>query len=80
MKTDSLIKTGYIIEVDGVQRGFVWSVNGFSYRGTQGWNRGIRCQDFHPIEWHQGVTLGSYSLTYQTRLRAVQAFLRNLDQ
>ena len=43
--------TGYIVNYDGVEIGKVYKKQGFSYRGTNGWNSGIRLQDFHPIEW-----------------------------
>ena len=31
--------------------GYVFSRRGFSYRGMQGWNAGVRLKDFHPWEW-----------------------------
>lgn len=36
---------------DGKRYGWAWSHIGFSYRGTDGWNSGIRCKDFYPKEW-----------------------------
>lgn len=50
--------SAYSVTADGKQIGFVWKRKGFSYRGMQGWNRGIRLRDFHPIEWVWGERLG----------------------
>lgn len=33
---------------------YVWSIRRLSYRGMQGWNRGIRLKDFHPKTWEWG--------------------------
>lgn len=40
--------------------GFVWKVRGFSYRGMQGWNRGIRLRDYHPTHWEFDKKLDAY--------------------
>lgn len=53
------IRTMYEVQRNGLRVGWIWSRVGFSYRGTQGMNRGIRLRDFHPIEWR-------YSATYPT--------------
>jgi hypothetical protein len=71
-------ETAYAVEVNGEQVGFVWSRRGFSYRGTQGWNRGIRIRDFHPLEWHYGQKVGlreRHSYGRYSRESAVQALL-----
>jgi len=44
-------RTAYQVFLGGKEIGFVWSRTELSYRGTQGWNRGVRLQDFHPICW-----------------------------
>jgi hypothetical protein len=31
--------------------GCVYKQRGFSYRGRDGYNRGIRLRDFHPTDW-----------------------------
>jgi hypothetical protein len=50
-------KTAYRVLLDGKEIGFVWSYRGHSYRGMQGWNRGIRLQDYHPTTWKYGPSL-----------------------
>lgn len=57
--------------------GYVWSREGFSYRGTQGWNGGVRVRDFHPTEWCCGRTLGLNDgrLEYRKRLYAAERLL-----
>lgn len=73
----------YVVTVGGKIAGYVWSRKGFSYRGTQGWNRGIRIRDYHPTEWHfnfDGTSLKdrrSYGM--QTRKLAVSRLLSVLD-
>jgi hypothetical protein len=42
------------VSCGGCVIGFVWKVRGFSYRGVDGWNRGVRLKDFHPIHWECG--------------------------
>lgn len=55
----SFTLTCYQVSVKGGSVvGYVWKERGFSYRGTQGWNRGVRLKDFHPMEWHYGKKLG----------------------
>jgi len=45
------ILTAYRVTLNGQEIGFVRREVGFSYRGKQGWNRGVRLQDYHPKEW-----------------------------
>lgn len=54
----SLYLSAYEVWVGGEKIGVVWSQEGFSYRGENGWNSGIRIQDFSPTEWHCGPELG----------------------
>jgi hypothetical protein len=71
--------TCYSVTIDGRLIGYVWSERGFSYRGDQGWNRGIRLKDFHPWEWHySGERGGSSGRTY-SRKQAVE-LLRELPE
>lgn len=49
--------TAYEVLVDSRSIGFVWSRRTHSYRGTEGWNRGLRSKDFHPIRWYCGLQL-----------------------
>lgn len=58
LRCSAVCKTLYSVEHQGRLIGYVWSEEGFSYRGTQGWNRGIRLRDYRPTEWHFGVRLG----------------------
>ena len=68
-----LIRTAYEVFVDSKSMGFVWSREGFSYRGMEGWNRGIRLKDFHPIEWRYGKVLGDFGRTTEVQTRAIAA-------
>lgn len=43
--------TGYAVYGNGEKIGEAYKKRGFSYRGTNGWNSGIRLRDYHPIEW-----------------------------
>ena len=47
----SSIRTAYEVYRGAKKIGYVFSRVGSSYRGMEGWNRGIRLKDFHPIEW-----------------------------
>jgi hypothetical protein len=70
------VQAAYTVWLDGVMRGYVWKQRGFSYRGTQGWNRGIRCKDFHPIEWRYGPHIGGRAgLTCISRAAAIARLL-----
>lgn len=69
----SNIQTAYMVEVDGELIGAVWSRKGFSYRGTKGWNRGLRCRDFHPIEWHYGKRVETLNRSVAKRSRRYAA-------
>jgi len=55
--------------------GWVRRQRGFSYRGVDGWNRGIRLRDFHPTEWIacDGHRTG---LKRRTRLEAILDLIR----
>jgi hypothetical protein len=53
----SSVRTVYRVLWKGLDLGYVWSRRGFSYRGAQGWNAGVRLRDFRPIEWRYGVDL-----------------------
>lgn len=58
--------------------GYVWSIKELSYRGTQGWNAGIRLQDFHPIRWRCGESQDEHTrVGHDTRVRAIQWLLRD---
>lgn len=63
--------TAYRVRRNGVLIGFVWSCRVLSYRGTQGWNRGIRIRDFHPLEWRSGVNPWERGQPARTRRDAV---------
>lgn len=69
-----LRRSTYEVFADGASIGFVWSKRGFSYRGTQGWNSGIRIRDFHPTEWYYGKTLDAERSCYN-RSWGVRALL-----
>ena len=56
--------------------GFVKKRRGFSYRGTGGWNRGIRLRDYHPIEWVYGKELHSANSWCSNRQRGAENLLR----
>ena len=68
--------TAYRVLLDGNLIGFVWSRRGFSYRGTEGWNRGIRLRDYHPVEWCCGdaVNFGR-RVTFGSRRQAALALV-----
>lgn len=71
-------RTTYVVKLSRQVIGYVWSIRGFSYRGVQGWNRGVRIRDYHPIEWYYGFKLESYTgshSAYNRRL-AVEALVR----
>jgi len=71
--------SAYEVWDKNVKLGVVWSRRGFSYRGEQGWNRGIRIRDYHPTEWQSGQTLGiteHHRITYMSRKYAVNALLK----
>lgn len=59
--------------------GYVWSYVGFSYRGEQGWNRGIRLRDYHPVEWRYGATHHERGGPATNRTWAVRNLLRHLE-
>lgn len=65
-----------VLEWDTKQElGYVYKRRGFSYRGKQGWNRGVRLRDFHPTEWI--AMCGSRESTGQrTRREAVRWLIR----
>lgn len=70
---DFCILSAYSVSKDGKILGYVWKKRGFSYRGTQGWNRGIRLQDYHPIEWYFGKVLGGLdSGSFSTQKKAIE--------
>jgi hypothetical protein len=48
------ILTAYQVTFNGKEIGYVWRQICFSYRGNQGWNRGVRLHDYHPKEWRYG--------------------------
>lgn len=52
------VLTLYRVNVGKNFVGYVWSKRHFSYWGTEGWNRGLRSRDFHPIRWHAGKVEG----------------------
>lgn len=54
------ILTAYSVRVSEKEVGFVWKKQTFSYRGKEGWNRGIRLHDYHPIRWEYGAEIGAY--------------------
>lgn len=55
--------------------GCVYKHRGFSYRGKQGWNRGVRLRDFHPTEWI-AIGVGLESPPQRTRKDAVAWLVR----
>ncbi len=57
LASSPLYRTAYSVWVGKKCIGYVWSKNGFSYLGSQGWNKGYRITDFHPIDWEYGKTL-----------------------
>lgn len=72
-------ETAYEVLADGQSIGFVWSARVFSYRGTEGWNRGLRLRDFHPKEWRYGPSVSNWRGQYGTaasRTRAAKELLR----
>lgn len=52
MPDSPLYLTGYDVIYNGKLIGQVFKKRSFSYRGSQGWNSGIRLHDFHPIQWN----------------------------
>lgn len=61
--------------------GYVWRIRKHSYRGTEGWNRGLRCRDFQPIRW--GYSLSEERPRYHTsysRQWAAECLLREFDE
>lgn len=74
----------YSVFLDGKHIGYVFSREGFSYRGTNGWNSGIRCRDFHPTKWHyserDSVYLFVRGLGRRTRKRAVKDLLEHIGK
>lgn len=72
-------QSAYEVFKDGVPIGFVWSTRVLSYRGTQGWNRGIRVRDFHPLEWRYSKQNNlfdrdsSYARTRRSAVRGLTA-------
>lgn len=68
------IRTAYEVFDEGKSIGYVWSKEGFSYRGTQGWNSGIRIRDYSPIEWYYGRLLGTGNTCY-SRQRGAERLL-----
>ena len=76
IKPPSNAATAYRVERDGEFIGYVWSRRGFSYRGTQGWNRGVRIHDYHPWEWCWGTEFGvARARKPQTRAEAAQLLI-----
>lgn len=69
-----LYRTVYSVWIGRRRVGFVWSTVGFSYFGDQGWNRGIRLRDFHPVEWFFGNSLDVGTVTYSRR-RGIERLL-----
>lgn len=59
----------------GLHQGFVWSKRTLSYRGSQGWNRGIRLKDFHPLHWEYGKQLGERQGRADRRKDAVEKLI-----
>lgn len=75
--------TAYEVTRGADRLGFVWSFQGFSYRGDGGWNSGIRCRDFYPTRWHYGKTLGialRHRLESESRKQAGERFLQELER
>jgi hypothetical protein len=68
-------RTAYAVHRGRRLVGYVWSVVGFSYRGTQGWNRGVRLRDYHPVEWRYGLAMGLRGLSAHNRGWAVRMLL-----
>lgn len=79
-------KTGdgeYEVVLNGSVIGKVYRREGFSYRGTNGWNSGIRCQDFHPTVWHFTTDYEftiEYRRAYRTRKRATEELIAHVKQ
>lgn len=73
---DELEETYYLIKRGGELLGYAWKEEVFTYMGTEGWNRGTRIRDYHPIEWKCGRQLYEYTrLSHKTRREAVKFFL-----
>lgn len=51
------VHSAYAVLYAGRVIGYVWSEEGFSYRGMNGWNSGIRIRDFHPTVWGYCIKL-----------------------
>jgi hypothetical protein len=75
----SLYLIGYIVLIGGTKVGEVLKVKGFSYWGTQGWNRGIRITDFSPTSW-RSITLERHGCTHSTRKAATQYLVKGVDK
>lgn len=78
--TGMLKRTLYEVFIGKKPIGFVWSYEGFCYRGTQGWNSGIRIRDYHPIEWACSISTNEYTdrpqKHHQNRRLAAEGLLR----
>lgn len=61
----------YDVIADGRVLGTVERRAILSYRGTQGWNRGVRIKDYHPAAW---VVVGD-GVHHRTRREAVEAIV-----
>jgi len=62
-------QTRYDVMLGETLIGHVYSSKELSYRGMQGWNRGIRLKDFHPTIWRY-QTPKQYTKGAFTRNRA----------
>ena len=71
------VLTGYRVHRGTKFLGYVWSREGHSYRGSQGWNRGIRLTDFYPTEWKYGAHLGHEGDIAYSRRMAIERLIES---
>lgn len=68
------MEKAYAVSLAGTALGFVWKTRVLSYRGTEGWNRGLRIRDYNPVEWRAASVLGGHPATAsRSRKGAAQA-------
>ena len=72
--------TGYTVFRGDIEIGEVLKQRGFSYRGSGGWNSGVRFKDFHPIKWSYCVKGDFRSWTAQTRKLAIEGLIKDFDE
>jgi hypothetical protein len=68
--------TNYQVFLNGKSIGFVWSRRILSYRGKEGWNRGLRLRDFHPAVWYYGKHYHERKTSSHRRRVAIDKLVR----